>query len=97
MKMLTRTIRPARPDARRRSAFTLLELLVALAMVSILSVSLYQSLRIGFDAKSKAEAAVAPGRTSELAMELLRADIESTGPPNPSSTPSTTTTTACRP
>ena len=65
-----------------RRAFTLLELLVAITLVTIVTFSLFASLQIGFRAKARAEAAVEPGRTAELTIELLRADIESSLPPN---------------
>jgi prepilin-type N-terminal cleavage/methylation domain-containing protein len=62
-------------------AFTLLELLVALAMAGIIAGSLYSGLRIGFRARNSAESAVEPIRTAELATALLRADFESALPP----------------
>ena len=67
---------------RRRGcgAFTLLELLVALAMAGIIAGSLYSGLRIGFRARNSAESAVEPIRTAELATSLLRADFESALP-----------------
>lgn len=61
-------------------AFTLLELLVALSMAAIIAGSLYSSLRIGFRARTMAEAQVEPIRTAELATGLLRADFESARP-----------------
>ena len=64
----------------RSRAFTLLELLVALSMAAIIAGSLYSSLRIGFRARTMAEAQVEPIRTAELATGLLRADFESARP-----------------
>lgn len=64
-----------------RSAFTLLEMLVALALMALLAASLYASLHIGFRARARAEAAVAPVRAATLPLELLRRDIESAPPP----------------
>jgi prepilin-type N-terminal cleavage/methylation domain-containing protein len=69
----------ARGSASRR-AFTLLELLVALAMAGIIAGSLYSALRIGFRARTSAEAGVEPVRTAELATALLRSDFESALP-----------------
>ena len=69
----------ARPRAGAR-AFSLLELLVALSMATIIAGSLYSALRIGFRARATAEAAVEPVRTAELATALLRADFESAMP-----------------
>lgn len=68
-----------------RRGFTLLELLIALAMAAALCLPLYQTLRTAYKAKSSAEAAMIPSRTSELAMEFLRMDIESAMPPAPHS------------
>ncbi|HZN66936.1 MAG TPA: type II secretion system protein GspJ [Tepidisphaeraceae bacterium] len=61
----------------QRRAFTLLELLVALAITAIIMGSLYASLRIAFRARAAAEAAAEPLRTAELALGLLRSDVES--------------------
>ena len=81
-----------------RRGFTLLELLVALAMAAALMLPLYQTLRTAYKGKASAEAAMIPSRTSELAMEFLRMDIESALPPAPGSpgyaTDSTSTGTA---
>lgn len=63
------------------SAFTLLEMLLALAMMSMLATSLYVSLHTGFKARESAEATLAPARAAGIAMELLREDIESALPP----------------
>ena len=67
--------------ADHRSAFTLLEMMVALALMAILSSGLYASLHIGFRARTLAEATIAPVRATMLALELLRRDIESAPPP----------------
>jgi len=63
-------------SAARPAAFTLLELLVALAMAAIIAGSLYSALRIGFRARTSAEAAVEPIRTAEMATSVLRSDFE---------------------
>ncbi len=63
------------------SAFTLLELILAMALMSVLAGSLYASLSIGFKAKRSAEAAVQPVRKAQLVMELLSHDIEAALPP----------------
>ena len=84
-----------------RRGFTLLELLIALAMAAALMLPLYQTLRTAYKAKASAEAAMIPSRTSELAMEFLRMDIESALPPAPNSpgyaTDSTSTTATVAP
>ena len=61
--------------------FTLLEMLVALALMGILAAGLYTSLTIGFNARARAEAALEPVRSATLALELLRGDIVSVLPP----------------
>lgn len=63
------------------SAFTLLELILAMALMSVLAGSLYASLSIGFKAKRSSEAAVEPVRKAQLVMELLSHDIEAALPP----------------
>jgi len=66
----------------KQSGFTLLELTLASMMIAILSLSMYASLRIAFNAKDSADAAVVPLRASHLAMELMRSDLESALNPN---------------
>jgi type II secretion system protein J len=75
--------RPPRPARLQRhqirraraSAFTLLELLVAMAMVAILAVSLYASMQITFRAQKRADAAVDPPRTAQIAMDMIQQDL----------------------
>ena len=69
------------PGKRNKSAFTLLEMLVAMSLMAVLAGSLYASLHIGFRAQESAEAAVGPARMAEIGIELLREDIESALPP----------------
>jgi len=69
------------PGNGKESGLTLLEMLVAMALMGVLAVSLYASLHIGFRARRSAAAALEPVRTAELAMELVRQDIESALPP----------------
>jgi len=56
-----------------------------MAMVAILAVSLYASIQITFRAQKRAEAAVEPGRTAQLAMEMIGQDLTNSMSP-PSST-----------
>ena len=63
------------------SAFTLLELLAAMALMGVLAASLYASLHIAFGARARVDAALEPVWAVELAIELLRADIEAALPP----------------
>jgi general secretion pathway protein J len=67
---------------RQQRGFTLLELIVAMMMVAILSMSLYASLRVAFKAKSSAETAIAPSAAADITMSLLRDDLENALPPN---------------
>jgi len=56
-------------------AFTLLEVLVATALVAVLAGSLYASLSIAFRARRSALAATDPVRKAQLAVELLGEDL----------------------
>ena len=64
-----------------RSGFTMLEMLLAMTLMSILGASLYASLHIGFKARDSAKSALEPARKAEIVFELLREDIESALPP----------------
>jgi type II secretion system protein J len=66
---------------KRRRAFTLIELILALVMVAALAASLYASLQTAFKAKASAEGAVEPYRTGDLAMQLIQQDIQNSLPP----------------
>ena len=57
--------------------FTLLEMLVATAMTAVLAGSLYATLHVTFKARTSAHAAVDQVRKVELALEMIRADLES--------------------
>ena len=57
--------------------FTLLELLVATGMTAVLAGSLYATLHTAFKARRGANDAVGQMRRAELAVELIRTDIES--------------------
>ncbi len=72
---------PVARGTGRCSAFTLIELVVAMAIVAIMGVSLYASVRIAFKSQASAEAAVEPSRTAELAMEFIRQDLDNACPP----------------
>ena len=56
-------------------AFTLLEMLVATALIAILACSLYASLGIAFRARRSALAAIEPVRKADLAVDLLAEDL----------------------
>ena len=65
----------------RQKAFSLIELLAAMALMGVLATALYGSLHIGFKAKRSAEAAVDPVRRVQIALCLARQDIEAALPP----------------
>ena len=66
----------------RQSAFTLLELLVALVLMVSITSSLYACFRIAFKSQDHAEAALTPARTALYAMELIRQDLDCAMVPN---------------
>jgi len=63
--------------SRARRGFTLLEMLVATAMVAILAGSLYASLYIAFKARRNLLTAVDAVRKCNQAVELIKADLQS--------------------
>src|SRR5258705_2243380 len=67
---------------RRRSGFTLLELILALSMVAMLSLTLYMAWTVTIRSKERAFASVAPVRTALLAGDLVRQDLEAVLPCN---------------
>jgi type II secretion system protein J len=73
MTMIGTPIPTAR--TRRCSAFTLLELLVAMVMVAFIAGGLYASIQITFRAQKRAEAAIDPSRTAQLALEAIGQDL----------------------
>src|SRR5258706_9789286 len=70
------------PARRRCGGFTLLELILALSMVAMLSLTLYMALTVTIRSKERAFAAVAPVRTALLAADLVRQDLEAVLPCN---------------
>jgi type II secretion system protein J len=68
-----------RPDTR---GFTLLELLIAMTMMTIIAVSLYTSMSIGFKARESAERVVEKGRAAEIAIEVIKGMLMSAVVPN---------------
>ena len=74
---------PRHPNPRTppRRAFTLLELLVALAVVGVIAGALYASLGIAFHARDSALRAVDAVQRADIAVDFLRRDIESALPP----------------
>jgi len=69
------------PQSRRRRAFSLIELMLAMAMVSMLALTMYQAMRIAHAARRSAYAAVESTRAGVIAADLVRQDLESVPPP----------------
>ncbi len=69
----------ARAESLR--GFSLLELLVAMSMMIVVSSCLYGSLKMGFEAKRTALAAVEPDSTALQVLELIKDDLRGTLPP----------------
>lgn len=67
--------------AALQSGFTLLELILAMGMISMLAVSLYGTLRVAFKARESATSGIAPMRSANVALDLLGQDLESALPP----------------
>ncbi len=65
----------------KRSAFTLLELILSMGIVAMISVSLYAAMRTAFKARTSAEAQTAGARPAAVVLDLLQADFESVAPP----------------
>jgi len=64
-----------------QSGFTLLELILAMGMIAMLSVSLYGTLRVAFKARESATSGIAPMRSASIALDLVGQDLESALPP----------------
>ena len=62
--------------------FTLLELLIAMTMMTIIAASLYTSMSIGFRARESAEKVVAKGRSVEIAVEMIKGMLASAMDPD---------------
>jgi prepilin-type N-terminal cleavage/methylation domain-containing protein len=72
----------ALPGPAAATGFTLLELVIAMAMVAMLSLTLYTSLTIAITGKRAAERAIRPTRTVAVAIDLIGRDLEALFPPN---------------
>lgn len=60
-----------------RAGLTLIELMLAMVMTSLLALSLYVCLQTAFKARERACAAVEPIRAAQVALEMIGADLES--------------------
>jgi len=65
----------------RRRGFTLLELLLAIAMSASVMLTLYMALSIGLRGRDTVTATLDPVRAANLAVDMARADLESLLPP----------------
>jgi general secretion pathway protein J len=65
----------------KKQAFTLLELLAAMALMVVIAAALYGSLYTGFKARESSEAAVNPIWSAYIAIEMLEEDIKAALPP----------------
>jgi prepilin-type N-terminal cleavage/methylation domain-containing protein len=70
-------------STRKTAGFTLLELLIALAMAAVVAVALVDAVRVAFGARQAAQRAGGPTRASEIALDFIRQDIAGAVPPNP--------------
>ena len=77
---MTRTTFPIN-RTRRSGGFTLLELIAASAIMAAIALTLYSAMRVGFRARDRVLAAVGPARAGEVAIDLVRRDLESALPP----------------
>ena len=64
-----------------RAAFTLLEVLLAMTLMSMLAATLYASLHIAFSARDSVQAALDEANAGELGLDLLRRDFCQALPP----------------
>lgn len=66
---------------RNHRAFTLLELLLAIAITAILAATVYASLMVATHTRERAAEAVGKDRALTLAMDLIRRDLQAAPPP----------------
>ena len=69
---------------RAARGFTLLELLLALAMAAMLALSLYTAMNVALRARTSAGASLEPTRAAMIAMDLIQQDFQSVPPPGDS-------------
>jgi general secretion pathway protein J len=95
LKASASTRQPQLPDYQitrlpNRKAFTLLELLLALALTVIVAAILASSLYVGFRAKSTIEDAIDATRSTDIAADIIAHELTLTLPPTPPNAASTT-------
>jgi prepilin-type N-terminal cleavage/methylation domain-containing protein len=64
-----------------RAGFTLLEVLLAMTLMSVLAATLYASLHVAFRARDSVEAAGEESRAGQLALDMVRRDLCEALPP----------------
>jgi type II secretory pathway pseudopilin PulG len=69
-------------NRRTHLAFTLLEIMMALIMVAVLSLSLFESMKIAFAARRSAVDALEPVDGAHAAMEIIVRDLEAAPAPS---------------
>ena len=67
--------------SRRTGGFTLLELILALGLMSMVLASMYASMNVAFRARRAADRNVMPIRSAAIAADLVCQDLESVPPP----------------
>src|SRR3954471_11122903 len=67
--------------AARASGFTLLELILAMAITCMLAMTLYATLRTAFRAQASATGAVEALRVAQVAMQMVGKDLSNALPP----------------
>lgn len=67
---------------RCTAGFTLLELLVAIALMDVIAVALYASMHTGFKTRQNCRATLAPYRTVTPVFEIIRQDLSSAMQPD---------------
>src|SRR5262245_60354212 len=65
----------------RQHGFTLLEVILAMLMASLLAVGMYQAMHVAFGARKTALSASDPIRAVAIAADLVRNDLQSVPPP----------------
>lgn len=65
----------------RQRGFTLLEVILSMAMVAIIAASLFASLYTGYRARESATATMDPARAVHVALEMIGKDLECAMPP----------------
>ncbi len=67
--------------SRRPSGFTLLELVVATAMVAIMALSLYAAMGVGFRARQSVREQTQAARQAAIVLDLVERELQSVMPP----------------